>query len=63
MKSRKVVGASGTFGGGVRKTAVKRPLGKPKHRWESKIKMYRNVNGGHGLDSLGFMVEVSGGPL
>jgi len=49
--------------GGLRKTAVKRPLGKPKHRWESKIKMYPNVNRGHGLDSLGFMVEVSGGLL
>jgi hypothetical protein len=47
----------------VRKTAVKRTLGRPRHRWENKIKMSLSVNGGHGLDSLGFRVEVSGGLL
>jgi hypothetical protein len=56
-------GSQITYGGRVRKTAVKRPLGRPRHRWENKIKMYLNVDGGHGLDSLGFRVEVSGGLL
>ena len=50
-------------GGGVRKTAGNRPLGRPRHRWESKIKMHLNVKGGHRLDSLGFRIEVSGGLL
>jgi len=49
------------MGGRVWKTAVKKQLGRPRHRWENEIKMYLNVNGEHGLDSLGFRVEVSGG--
>jgi hypothetical protein len=55
--------AYGTYRRRVRKTAVKRPLGRSRHRWENKIKMYFNVNGGHGLDLLGFRIEVSGGLL
>ena len=47
----------------MRKTAVKRPLGRRRRRWENKIKMSLNVNGGHGMDSMGFRVEVSGGLL
>ena len=56
-----VGGLLARMGGRVWKTAVKKQLGRPRHRWENEIKMYLNVNGEHGLDSLGFRVEVSGG--
>ena len=35
----------------VGKPEVKRPLGRPKRRWEDNIKMYlQEVGWGHGLD-------------
>ena len=33
----------------VRKPAVQRPLGRPRHRWENNIKIYLYGNGGRGL--------------
>ena len=38
----------------VGKPEVKRPLGRPKHRWEDNIKMYlQEVGWGNGLDRAG----------
>jgi hypothetical protein len=35
----------------VGKPEGKRPLGRPRHRWEDNIKMdFRKWDGGHGLD-------------
>jgi len=59
VKSRKVlVGPLARMGEGgernahsvlVRKPAVKRPLGRRRHKWENNIKMYLYDNEGHGL--------------
>ena len=57
VKSRKVVagplarmtGKRNAHSVLLRKRAVKRPLGRPRHRWENNIKMYLYDNGAHGL--------------
>jgi hypothetical protein len=56
VNSQKVVGPLARMGGErnahsdlVRKFAVKRPLGRPRHKWENNIKMYLYGNGGHAL--------------
>jgi hypothetical protein len=44
----------GAYGVLVRKPEVKRPLGRPRHRWENNIKMdLKEVGWGHRLDLSG----------
>jgi hypothetical protein len=48
----------------VGKPEGKRPLGRPRSRWEDKIKLYLQKVGGGGMDWLRWLrIETGGGHL